>query len=88
MSDSEQLEKERWVDFLFSRITKSGSDWGKTQGNPGKMSIILLLHDTRNSDAEIQRFPKELYTLSPKDFEKTLKCLTSLRNFSRIGIFK
>jgi len=36
---------------------------------------------------EIQRLSKALYTLSPKDFEKTWKCLTSLTTFSRTGKF-
>lgn len=52
------------------------------------MNTILVLHDTRNiSDYEIQRLSKALYTLSPKDFEKTWKCLTSLTTFSRTGKF-
>lgn len=82
MNDGEQLEKERWVDFLLSRTSKSGSDWGKIQGGSGKMNTILVLHDTRNiSDDEIQRLSKALLYLVSQEFWENMEVPHQPNNF-------
>jgi len=81
MNDGEQLEKERWVDFLLSRTSKSGSDWGKIQGGSGKMNTILVLHDTRNkSDWNTEAFQGIVY-LVPQGFWENMEVPHQPNNF-------